>query len=295
MKNALYNTGYFLKEAKKIIRLNWLSNVFSFLSTGLVLFVLAVVVSGWSISNMLVETLQNEAEISAYLDGDTVTSQTLELVETIKGIDGVWDARLVDQTEAYGRMEAALGEEARILGLFEENPFEAFIEVRINLDEMEAVLERVESLPGIDYVRDNREVLGRIQSITEGLKNLGILIIAAVGISTLVIISHIIRQGIYNNRAQIATLKLLGAPDSFIGFPFVLAGLLLTLAGGVLAAVFTVLLINHGYGYMSGSISFVPLPPRSQLILGVVMMIGTVSATLGVLGSLFGLSSTKNS
>jgi cell division transport system permease protein len=294
MKNALYNTGYFLKEAKNIIRLNWLSNIFSFISTGLILFILAMVVFGWGVSNLLVEMLQDEAEISAYLDGNTDIQQAAGLVETIKGIDGVWDVRLVDQTEAYGRMEEILGEEARVLELFEENPFEAFIEVRIHPDELEPALEKVGSLKGIGHIKENREVLGRIQSITEGLKNLGYLVMAAVGISTMVIISHMIRQGIYNNRVQIDTLRLLGAPGSFIGFPFVLVGLLLTLGGGVLASALIVLLINRGYGYISGLMPFIPLPPVGELVSGIIILIVAVSVVLGILGSLFGLSSTKN-
>jgi len=294
VKSFLYNIGYFFKEAKKIIQLNLLSNVFSFLGTGLILFLLAMVVCGWNVSNQLVEMLQKEAEISAYFNKDMDNQKVLELIETIKNIDGVSDAVLIDEAEAYGRMEEVLGEEAHILNLFKENPFEAYIEVRIHLDEIDAIVEDVKNIEGIDYVRDNKEVLERIQGITEGLKYLSYLIFAAVGITTLVIVSHMIRQGIYNNRDQINTLRLLGAPNSFIGFPFVLVGLLLTLGGGILASVLISALINAGYGQMSGTLPFIPLPPRDELLSGLLILIITTSIILGVAGSLFGLSSIKN-
>lgn len=293
MKNALYNIGYFIREARKIIELNWLANIFSFISTGLILFILAMAVTGWGVSNMLVETLQEEAEISVYLDQNIDTEEALELIETIGEIDGVWDARLVEQTEAYNRMAAILGEEARVLEMFEQNPFEAFIEVRISLDNMKMVVERLEGLMGIDYVRDNHEILSQVQNITRVLKNYGYLLFAAVGISTLVIISHMIRQGIYNNRLQISTLRLLGAPERFIGFPFVLAGLLLTLAGGILASILIVFSINRLYSYMGGVLPFIPLPPSTQLVWGLSLLLLCISIFLGVIGSLFGLSSTK--
>lgn len=294
MKNFLYNTGYFLKEAKKIIQLNWLSNIFSFLGTSLILFILGMVVSGWGISNRLVKMLQEEAEISAYFEKGMDTRKAEELIETIKDTEGVWDARLVGEAEAYIRMEKVLGEEARILSLFEGNPFEAYIEIRIHLNKMDDVLVKVKNLKGVDYVRDNREVLERIQNITEGLKFLGYLVFAAVGITTLVIISHMIRQGIYNNKDQINTLRLLGAPDSFIGFPFVLVGLLLTMGGGILAATMIAFLINRVYARMSGSLPFIPLPPRDELVFSLVILILTVSIILGLLGSIFGLTSIKN-
>lgn len=293
MKNTLYNAPYFMKEAGRVLWQNRLSSVFSFLSTGLILFILAVIVACWSVGNLLIKTMQDEAEISAYLDRDIGTEQVLELIETIKGIEGVRDVQLVDREAAYGRMKEILGDEAGVLELFEENPFEAFIEVRISLGELEKITERLESLKGINHVRNNREVLERVQSITIGLKRLGYLIVTAVSISTLVIVSHMIRQGIYNNRVQVGALRLLGAPESFIGFPFVLAGLLLTLAGGLLASFVIVFLVNRTYSAMAGSLPFIPLPARNQLVSGLLLFVSSVSILLGVLGSMFGLRSTK--
>lgn len=293
MKNALYNAGYFFNEAKRVISFNPLSGIFSFVSTGLILFILALVITGWGVGTQLVEIMQEEAEISAYFDGSMQEKEALSLINMIKGIEGVWDARLVDGDEAYSRMENLLGEEAHVLGFFEENPFEPFIEARIHLKDLETVAERIGSLPGIDYIRENKEVLGYIQNITEGLNKLWLLIIVAVGLSTIVIISHTIRQGIYNNKVQINILRLMGAPERFIGLPFVLAGLLLTLMGGVLASVFILLLINRIYGNMVGSLPFVPLPPKTQLVTGVVISILSISTVLGVFGSLFGISSTE--
>jgi len=294
MKNFLYNSGFFFKEAKKILHMNWLSNIFSLLSTSLVLFILGMVVCCWTVSSRMVEMLQKEAQINAYFDGDTGSSEAMELVKAVKNINGVRDARLVDKTEAYGRMEKVLGKDSHILELFDENPFEAFIEVRIHLDNLDIVLDKVEKVEGIEYVRDNRDVLERIQGIAECSSLLGYLTAAAAGITTLVVISHIIRQGIYNNREQINTLRLLGAPDSFIGFPFVLAGLILTLGGGIVAAAPVIFLIYLAYGQVNSPLPFIPLPPREELIVNVLTLVLPVSILLGILGSLFGLSSIKN-
>ena len=68
---------------------------------------------------------------------------------------------------------------------------------------------------------------------------------------------------------------------------------LLTLAGGLLASFVIVFLINRAYSAMSGSLPFIPLPARSQLVTGLVLFVSSVSILLGVLGSLFGLRSTK--
>lgn len=293
MKNILYNVVFFMGEAKKIIRLNLISNIFSILSTGLILFILGMVASGWWTTNRLVGMLQDEAEISVYPGESKDAGEVSQLIENIKGISGVQEVRLVGKSEAYDRMKEVLGEEANILKLFDENPFESFIEVGIDLKDMDNVVASIKKLEGVDYVRENRDVLLRIQSIAEGLKALGYLVMAAAGITTLVIVSHMIRQGISNYSDQINTLKLLGAPNSFIGFPFTLAGLLLTLGGGILAVILTIILINQVYGWINGPIPIISLPPRDRLISGIMALIMSVSIVLGILGSLFGLSSIR--
>ena len=293
MRTFVYNIGYFLLEANRTIRYNPLSNFFSVVGTGLILFLLGCVLTGWSVGDELVTALQKEAEVSAYFSNSIKEEQAISLADTIRSIKGVKEVRYIDREEAYTLNKDLLGEEAGILELFNNNPFEAYLEISINLDDMDQVLTDVTATSGIEYVRDNRDVLVKMKGIVDGLKILGIMLAAAVGITTLIIISHMIRQGIYNNKEQINTLRLLGAPSSFIGFPFVLAGTLLTLLGGILAAGLLILILNNGYHQLSGSIMFLPMPTLEELKDKISLIILAISICLGILGSLFGLSSIR--
>lgn len=293
MKTFLFNIGYFIKEMVRIIRLNLLSNVFSVIGTGLILFLLGIVLTGADIGNRLVTMLNEEAEINGYFSEGALPAEREALVKRINEIYGVRSARLVDEDEAKTKMEDILGEEAKILELFDDNPFEAFVEIRIDMDAMDSILESVENLDGIEFVRDNKDVLDKIKDITYILKILGYLMIAAVGITSLIILSHMIRQGIYNNREQINTLRLLGSPGAFIGFPYVLTGVLLTLLGGVLSTVSVVFLINTAYESIGNIILFLPLPPKKELIDNMIFILPSLSFIFGLFGSLFGLSSIR--
>lgn len=295
MKSFLFNIGYFIKEMGRVIRLNLLSNIFSILGTGLILSLLGIVITGTDIGSGLVLMLSEEAEINGYFT-ETINDDNKDtLVKKIGQIDGVRSVRLVNENEAMNKMKNILGEEAKILELFDDNPFEAFVEIRIDLDQMDPVLNRVKNLEGIDYVRDNRDVLEKIKDITNALKFLGFLMIMAVGITTLIILSHMIRQGIYNNKNQINTLRLLGSPGAFIGFPYILTGLFMTLLGGLIATLALVFLINTAYGSIGGIIPFLPLPPREELIKNITLIIPSLSLILGFSGSLFGLISIGKS
>lgn len=295
MKSFIYNLGYFVREAKKVIRLNLISNLVSILGTGLILFLLGMVLTGGSIGNRLVTVLSEEAQISAYFPADMTTEGAEQLKAQVLGLNGVREVRLVDKSEAQEKMKGVLGEEARILELFDHNPFEAYLEIGIEIGEVDAVTERISALDGIEYIRNNREVLVQLKGITSALTVLGYLVMAAVSITTVIILSHMIRQGIYNNREQINTLRLLGAPNGFISFPYISVGLFMTLAGGVLSVVLMVLLINGAYEHMNGILPFLPLPSKEELITRMLVLLPVISLVLGLLGSWIGLSSIGDS
>ena len=188
-------------------------------------------------------------------------------------------------------MEKILGEESGILDLFDENPFEAYFEVKIHLDRMDSVFTQISALKGINYVRENREALEQIEGISKALEVLGYLVIAAVSITTLVIISHMIRQGIYQNHEQIRTLMLLGAPDGFINFPYILLGFMLTFGGGC-GDDPDKYSYSPGYGMLGSTIlSTIAAQKPADVCLSIFLL--SVSAALGILGSLFGVSTSK--
>ena len=287
MKTFIYNLGYFFKEALRTIKSNVLSNFISVIGTSLILFLLGMVVTVTYIGKEFVSKLEEEAEINAYYKDDLSSETIIDLTNVIGNIDGVTEARLVSEEEAKSYMEGMLGEEAKILELFDENPFAAFIEIRIDLNNMDNVVLEINKLDNIDFVRDNKAVLSQLNGIIRGIEIFGALIIIAVGITTLIIISHLIRQGIYNNKEQINTLRLLGASEIFIGFPYVLVGLILTLIGGGIGTILLILLINGSYNLFGNGFLFLPLPDQGLMVQSTALFIMGISFMLG----LFGLSS----
>jgi cell division transport system permease protein len=293
MRNIFNNRGYFIKEAVTALRINLMSNIFSILSIGLIFFLLTMVASGWWASSKVVDAIQGEAEISVYFKEGIKDASVYEMLNKIKAIDGVREVRLVDENEAYDRMVKILGKEASVLKYLEDNPFSSFIEVKIHIEKMDSVLEKVQTIADVEQVRDNREVLERLKNLSGMLKLIGYVFVIAVSTCTLLIVSHIIRMGIYNNREQINTLRLLGAPEYFIALPFFLDGLMMTISGGILCLLMAVGSVKSIYSRMTGPLPFIPLPSLDQLIWGNIVLIIFISITLGVIGSFIGMKTAK--
>lgn len=291
MKNFLKNIPYFLKESKTIFKVDFWSNVFSILSIGLIFFILAMVICGWWVVEGIVETVEKETEISVYFDDNLEDKEIEALVQRIKNIQGIRDASIVHEEESYNRMVDILGKEAHVLEYFDDNPFTSFIEVKIHMGEVDQILKDIDKLEGIQYIRDNRQIINRLENIVNILKILGSLLITAVSISTIIVISHIIRQGIYNNKEEITTLELLGAPNSFIGFPFLLEGVMLTFLGGLISTILIFTSFKLGYNKIDIVLPFIPLASGKEMQRDIIVLIISFSLLIGILGSIFGLKS----
>lgn len=290
MSFKLFNLPYFFKEAGTLAKKDLSSYMLSSLSLVMIFFVLAMTAGiGYSMSFMSA-SLQSEAEISVYYDPGTDPDQIALGLEKIEGVNEVL---LIPADEAKDKMVQLLGDDSKILSLFDYNPFSEYLEVNIQLDKSETIADTAGLINGVSYVRDNREVLDKLKDISSAFNLSGILIIIAVGAATVVLTSHIIRQGIYLNRDAIGTLKLLGAPDGFIYFPFVINGVLLSGSSGLLSLAITVMATSKIYNVLTGSLPFLVLPDQRFMTTGLIIFTLSTALALGIAGSLIGIGSTK--
>ena len=290
MSFKLFNLPYFFKEAGTLAKKDLSSYMLSSLSLVMIFFVLAMTAGiGYSMSFMSA-SLQSEAEISVYYDPGTDPDQIALDLEKIEGVNEVL---LIPADEAKDKMVQLLGDDSKILSLFDYNPFSEYLEVNIQLDKSETIADTAGLINGVSYVRDNREVLDKLKDISSAFNLSGILIIIAVGAATVVLTSHIIRQGIYLNRDAIGTLKLLGAPDGFIYFPFVINGVLLSGSSGLLSLAITVMATSKIYNVLTGSLPFLVLPDQRFMTTGLIIFTLSTALALGIAGSLIGIGSTK--
>ncbi|NDL68253.1 cell division protein FtsX [Anaerotalea alkaliphila] len=287
------NGGYFLKETWKLFRRNPVSNLAALAGTSLVLLLFALVAAGWMASGEVVKAIQREAEVNVYMVEGLEESAYGREMEAMASIEGVEEVRLVDREEAYGRMVAILGEDAKVLEFFEGNPFSAFVEIRLDLEKTGDVLSNLEALPQVDHVRDNREVLDLLSQGSRLVDVLSWLVLLGVGVTTLVILTHLVRQGIDLHRYEIHTLELLGAPRTFVALPYVMEGVLLMLLGGLMAWGMAVLAVDEFYRQVAGPLPFLPLPDRMWLRGSLFPLVLGASLVLGVAGSFFGLAGAR--
>ena len=89
--------------------------------------------------------------------------------------------------------------------------------------------------PAIDEVRNREEDTAKILSVTRVVKLTMALLAILLVTASLLLIANTIRLSLYARRREVEVMKLVGATDWFIRWPFVIEGIVLGALGGLLA------------------------------------------------------------
>jgi cell division transport system permease protein len=91
--------------------------------------------------------------------------------------------------------------------------------------------------PAIDEVQDRKNDTDKILSATRVVKLTMALLAGLLVVASVLLVANTIRLSLYARRREVEVMKLVGATDWFIRWPFVLEGVLVGAIGGALAVV----------------------------------------------------------
>lgn len=186
-------------------------------------------------ANVNLADLQQENAVLAFVD-DALTEQEARALQTkIENVDNVADCTFMSRDEAKENYIARYdGDE-----LYGDLPADVFQHrYIIHVTDPDRIMETktaVEQVEGIAKARADQAVA---EGFTTARNVAGIISIALIAILLLVsvfIISNTIKLTTFDRRDEIAIMKMVGATNGFIRWPFVYEGMLLGLFSAVIA------------------------------------------------------------
>jgi cell division transport system permease protein len=91
--------------------------------------------------------------------------------------------------------------------------------------------------PSIETVSNKKDYTKKALELTSAVKWGGLAFAALLTIASVLLIANTIRLSLYARRREVEVMKLVGATDWFIRWPFVIEGVIVGAAGGILAIV----------------------------------------------------------
>ena len=181
----------------------------------------------------LLDELESENEILAYVDDTLTREEALGIEKELEQIPNVSDATFVSRETAMKEFQEKYADDPLFADLDEDTLRHRYVIRTIDIEQTRATKEAVESTAGIAKVNAYEAVADGFVAI----RNIaGIVCIALITILFLVsmfIISNTIKLTTFDRRDEIAIMKMVGATDAFIRWPFVYEGLMF----GVFSAV----------------------------------------------------------
>ena len=285
---TLNSSRYILRETFQSMKRNpWLS------IASVITVMVSLVILGFSIfflanaANMA-QSFESELEIATFVQDDTTPSQVQALKNQILAMPGVASVTIVTKEEVLEDFGKTLGgtQSNLLADLGGTNPFRDKLTIKAtDPQNVIALAETVGALPEVAKVRYGQGFIDQLLKFTQWLRWIGLAVVGAFGIAATVLISINVKMNVFSRRREIQIMKLVGASNSFIRWPFLIEGLALGLVGGAIAAGIVGMGYNSITMYVQSSLTFLPVVQNDILFRQVSVGLLLAGMAMGALGS----------
>ncbi len=283
---------YFLSDSLKSLKRNVTVSTASMATVAATLFILGIFVLLTLNVNKGILNVESKVEVKIYLkDNITVTDQKA-LESKIKTVDGVVSYSYESKAQALDNFKNQLGEQNKSLteGLDKNNPLPNSFVIKVkNPDTITNVVKAVDGMNGIDTIKDGREIVDKLVSITRTIKWVGVVMFIILISVSLFLIGNTIKITVYSRRREIGIMKYIGATDWFIRWPFIMEGVILGILGGIVADVILYYVYKLAYVKISQGLLMMQLIAPSYVSTFILALFILVGIVIGAAGSIFAL------
>src|SRR5918994_6505732 len=234
--------GFFVREALRGLRRSSAPALAALLTVLLTALVLGVFIPIVQATTGTANEVRSRVVADVYVSEAATEAETDALRQALLATDNVKSVEYISKSEALVRAQEknpkAFKEGAELLG---SNPLPASFRVTPeDPDMLDAVVQGLApggepQLPAIDEVRDREDDTDKILSATGLVKALTAGLAVLLLFASIALIANTIRLSVYARRREVEVMKLVGATNWFIRWPFVIEGIIVGFLGGVLA------------------------------------------------------------
>ncbi|HYN90529.1 MAG TPA: permease-like cell division protein FtsX [Thermoleophilaceae bacterium] len=234
--------SFFLKEALRGLKRNSAPALAALLTVLLTAVVLGVFIPIVQATTGTANEVRSRVVVDVYVKDSATQLEQAELRKAIESTANVKSVEFISKGEALAlardKNPKAFEEGAELLG---SNPLPASFRVHPeDPDKLGQIVSRLSAdgepqLAAIDEVRDREEDTDKILSATGLVKTLTAGLAVLLVLASIALIANTIRLSVFARRREVEVMKLVGATNWFIRWPFVIEGMIVGFLGGLLA------------------------------------------------------------
>lgn len=291
-KSRGWNIGYFFREGFVGI---FRHGLMSFAAVGMIVACLLIMGTFSLVAVNLdqnLQALQAQNEFSAYVDDSYTLEQAQALQPSIAALDNVREVTFVDRETVLAEFQAKRQSESELFGLLPNDTFQHRYQIRVvDIARLQETVDAVGRVAGISETSAGIEIAEGMVTMRNVAAGVAVILMAVLVVVSLFIIASTLRLATFYRRDEIAIMKMCGATNGFIRWPFIVEGALLGLVAALVAFGLQWWLYSLIANAMAsgGQLSFLVIIAFQRLWKYVLAVFCGAGLLIGILGSLLAI------
>jgi cell division transport system permease protein len=266
----------------------------SLAATATMMLMLLLLASFWIVQAGFLASLryvEDKVGVVADLHDDISQAKIDDLIARLNDMPEVRLVEYIDKDQALARYRADRAAQGQqdLTQYLPQNPLPASLEVKLRKpDDYSTIASMLGAEPIVATVQNIEDTTQRLTSVTNFLRTFGVLLLVVIGAIVLFIVINTIRLAVLGRAEEIEVMRLVGASDAFIRWPFVFEGALVGLFGAVITLGVLVGASEPLSRFMVGFFQILPISVGSisrdvtVLVLGAGLGLGVLGAWVSV-------------
>lgn len=240
---------------------------------------------------IFVSDMEQQNRVLVYVDESYDTAQAKSVGSRINLLENVREAVFMSREEAGRRFIEQQGGGDAYEGIDASTFRDRFIVTLEDNSQMEQTVKQLSQIQGVASISDRPELAKGFTTIQNILRLVSVAIILVLLVVSLFMISNTIKLAMYDRRDEIAIMKMIGATNRYIRFPYFVEGFLIGLISGAVA-----FFLEWGlYDLLTGKITEIQslqlfkLVPFQDVFLPMVVTFGAAGLFVGMFGSVMSI------
>jgi len=241
--------------------------------------------------NEMILDLEQDNQVLVYIEEDYSTAEAKSVGSQINMITNVHSAQFVSREQALSDFVEEQADEEMFAGLESSTFRDRFVVSMEDNSMMRQTCEEIKKIEGVADITAHYEIQEGFQTIQNILNIASLIIIAVLFVVSMLIISNTVKLAMYDRKDEIAIMKMVGATNGFIRWPFVVEGFILGITASVLAFFLQWGLYNFLEVQINSvdTLQLISMIPFMEVIELVAIAYAAVGFVVGVFGSVLSI------
>ena len=278
-----------IRDAFKSVFRNFSLSIASVSCISITLVVIAIsLVASLNVNNFT-ETIKKDVTIIAFVN-PKATDLDIEQIDAslrkIKNIESI-TLKTKQQEKKELMQESEVFENIMNDWNDEESPLKDSFLIKVSkLEEIKDTVSKIKKIELIDVVNYGESMVEKMLNAFKVVRNVTIIIVIALVLVNVFLIVNTIKLTIFSRKREISIMRLVGASNLSIKYPFVIEGMVI----GMIGSIVPILIVIYGYTYLynyfdgvlfSHLIKLIKPQPFIYMVSLIVLIIGMIVGMIG--------------